>query len=278
MFSMGLTLTIEDFKRVSKFPKAFFAGTILQVVVLPAIAFGLAMSWQSMADVEPSILVGLILISACPGGVTSNLMTHLSKGDSALSISLTAIISVLSIITIPFIINLGLSNFMEEGSTVTLPIGKTIVGIFLITTLPVLIGMFVKSKKPSFTKRFEPKARTIATVFFVIIIFAAIVKEWDLLVSSLFAVGPLTLLLNIATMGLAYLVSLMLNLKKAQNRAIVFECGLQNGTLAVTIAITFMNNQEMMIPAGVYSILMFVTGGIYLFLCLNKDRKERLLS
>lgn len=269
MLSMGLSLVIDDFKRVAKFPKAFLIGAFLQLVSLPALAFLIAKTWVATGNVDPNFAVGLIIIAACPGGVTSNLMTHLAKGDTALSISLTAIISVLSVFTIPFIVNFGYDMFMNSTQGSPLPVAKTIFGIFCITTVPVLAGMFVKAKRPRLADAFEPTARKIATVFFIIIIIAAVVKKWGPLADSFASLGPVTLLLNVATMVIAFGFARMLSLSRSQSIAITFECGLQNGTLAIMIATTFLKNEMMMLPGGVYSLLMFATGGAYL-LWLNR--------
>ena len=274
MFSMGLSLVVDDFKRVAKFPKAFLVGAILQLISLPILAFALTKAWVSSGNIEPAYAVGVIILAACPGGVTSNLMTHLSKGDTALSISLTAVISVLSVFTIPFIVNYGYSSFMNSDNSSALPVGKTILGIFCITTVPVLLGMILNFKKPEFTKNFEPKARNFATLLFIVIVFSAIIKKWAVLETSLGTVGPIVLFLNLATMFMAYWVSRFSNLTKKQSIAITFECGLQNGTLAIMIAATFLKNELMMIPGGIYSLIMFITGIGYMVYLMRKPNPD----
>lgn len=264
MFSMGLSLVIDDFTRVKKFPKAFFTGAVLQIVSLPLVAIAIAKIWTSTTVVDPEVVVGLIVLAACPGGVTSNLFTHLGKGDTALSITLTAIISILSIFTIPLVVNYGYTLFSGSESGSPLPVAKTIAGVFLITTVPVALGMLIRAKKKIFADRFEPLARKIAIVLFVVIIFAAIGKRWDLLSDNILSVGPYTLLLNVFTMGLAYFVAKLMKLDFRDSIAITFECGLQNGTMAIMIAVTFLGSEAMIVPIGIYSILMFVTGGVYL--------------
>ena len=273
MFSMGLTLTIDDFRRVTRFPKPFFIGFLLQVLSLPLLAFGLAYAWQSFSEIEAAFLAGLILIAACPGGVTSNMFTHLAKSDTALSISLTAVISVVSVLTIPFIVNFGLGQFMGQDSNVSMPIGKTIVGIFLITTVPVGMGMLVLKWKPTWTFKTEPLIRKIATVLFVIIVLGAVAAEWKHIQETAGTVGPVVVILNIITMAVAWVIARVSRLEAPQANAIVFECGLQNGTLAITIALTFLGNKAMMVPAGLYSLFMFASGGLYLAWC-RKSAKE----
>jgi BASS family bile acid:Na+ symporter len=264
MFSMGLSLVVDDFKRVLSLPKAFLIGAFLQVFSLPILAFLITKAWVNSGDIDPALAVGMIIIAACPGGVTSNLMTHLGKGDTALSISLTAVISILSVVTIPFIVNFGYYSFMGADHNSPLPIFSTIVGIFCITTVPVAIGMYIKAKKSKFADSFEPLARRVATFLFGLIVGVAVFKKWDLVVENFASIGLVTLALNVVTMGFAWFVAKVLALEERQRIAITLECGLQNGTLAIMIAATFLKNETMMLPGGVYSLLMFATGGLYL--------------
>lgn len=269
---MGLSLVIDDFKRIAKFPRAFIVGAFLQIIALPILAFLITKAWVSSGYIDPAFAVGMIIIAACPGGVTSNLMTHLAKGDTALSISLTAVISILSVFTIPFIVNYGFDTFMGTNNGSPLPIAKTIFGIFCITTVPVILGMIINAKKSEFAAKFEPIARKVATVLFVLIILAAVAKKWALLSSSFASVGPVVLLLNVVTMLFAIFVSKLTRLERSQGIAITFECGLQNGTLAIMIAATFLKNETMMIPGGIYSLFMFATGGLYLLFLKTRNR------
>ncbi len=270
MFSMGLALVVDDFKKVSRFPKAFIIGLLLQIIMLPALAIGLGYFWQLFQTPDPTILAGLVILAACPGGVTSNMMTHLAKGDTALSISLTAVTSLLSLLTLPFVVNLGLDLFLERELNVALPIGKTVLGIFLITTFPVAIGMLIHHKKKDWAIKFEPKAKLIASILFALTVLGAIAQNWTLLMESYQTVAPMALSLNLITMVLAYLAAKALGLVERQGRAILFECGFQNGTLAITVALTFLGEEALMIPGAIYSLIMFVTGGIYLAILAKK--------
>jgi len=270
MFSMGLSLVMDDFKKIAKFPKAFAIGFILQVVSLPLLGFLIAWVWSTYFHLSPSYAVGLVIIAACPGGVTSNLMTHLGKGDTALSISLTAVISILTLFTLPFIVNLSLSTFNGFTNPVQLQIGKTIIGIFLITTVPVAIGMAFNAKWSELSARLEPVFRKLAAIFFVLIVFAAVIKDWSLLISTFSTIVPSTLVLNLVTMGIALLCAKVFSLSVAQGRALTFECGLQNGTLAIFVAVTLLKNEEFMLPGAIYSLLMFITGGLYLVTLIRK--------
>jgi len=272
MFSMGLSLVIDDFKKIAQYPKAFFIGLILQIVSLPLLGFLVAKVWTSQFGLEPIYAAGLILIAACPGGVTSNLLTHLGKGDTALSISLTAVISFLSVITLPLIVNLGLVTFMGSKTSIEMNFFQTVSGIFMITSVPVIIGMIINYKSKNFALKIEPICRKLATAFFVLIVFAAIIKDIKLLKESFSTLGPSTLTLNILTMLVAFWASKIVSLSKEQSRAITFECGLQNATLAIFVAATLLNNEKMMFPGVIYGLLMFVTGGLYLFKVLSKNQ------
>lgn len=274
MFSMGLSLVTNDFKRVVSLPKAFLIGTFLQVFSLPVLAFLITKAWVSSGGIDPALAVGMIILAACPGGVTSNLMTHLGKGDTALSISLTAVISVLSVFTIPLIINFGYYSFMGSDHDSPLPILSTIIGIFCVTTLPVAIGMTIKAKKEDFADKFEPLARKIATFLFGLIVGVAVFTKWDLVLENFASLGLVTLALNLAAMVFAWFVAKVTGLEEKQRIAITLECGLQNGTLAIMIAATFLKNETMMLPGGVYSLLMFATGGLYLLLLKATSHKE----
>jgi BASS family bile acid:Na+ symporter len=265
MFSMGLDLTIADFKRIGKFPKAFILGFLLQFVSLPLMAFGLSHLFISYG-LDPQHAVGLVIVAACPGGVTSNMMTHIAKGDSALSISLTAVTSIVSVLTLPFIVNLALSEFMGADNSIDLPLGKTVLGIFLITTIPVTLGMLIKGLKKEMALKMEPICRKLASILFVVIVVTAIAKDWRLIVENISTVGPLTIALNTTAMLIAFIASKLCKLNQSQTTAITYECGFQNGTLAIFITLSLLNNNMMMLPGGIYSILMFGTATIYYFL------------
>ena len=196
MFSVGLELTVDDFKRVVVQPKDFIIGAISQIILLPLAAFLLLSVW----DIQPALAVGVMIIAACPGGVTSNLLTYLARGDTALSVSLTAIISLLAVLTLPFIVGFSIHYFMDVATAPELSVGKTIIGVFLITTVPVVIGMIVKKYAPVFAARFERVARVIASILFVVIIIGAVVGERENIIEYFKQAGPVTLTLNIVMM------------------------------------------------------------------------------
>ncbi len=262
MFSVGLELTTADFKRVVIQPRDFIIGAISQTLLLPIVAFCLLCVWP----MAPALAVGVMIIAACPGGVTSNLLTYLARGDTALSISLTAIISLLTVFTLPLIVAFSIEHFMDATMVPKLSIGKTVVGVFAITTVPVVIGMLVKKFMPKITERFERSARITSSILFVVIIFGAVLAEKENIVEYFKQAGPLTLVLNVVMMTVAAFLSRLTGLKIRQRIAITLECGLQNGTLAVFVAATLIGNTAMMVPGGIYSLVMFASAIVFLFM------------
>ena len=262
MFSVGLELAVEDFRRVAVRPKEFIAGTVSQMILLPAVAFALLSVWS----IDPALAVGVMIIAACPGGVTSNLLTYLARGDTALSVSLTAVISLLAVLTLPFVVSLSIAHFMDEATAPALSIGSTVLGVFSITTVPVIAGVAVNRFAPSFAGRFERIARIVASVLFVVIIFGAIWAERANVVDYFRQAGPVTLTLNLVMMALAMAISWIGRFGLRQQTAITLECGLQNGTLAIFVAATLIGSQTMTVPGAIYSLLMFPTAIAYVLI------------
>jgi BASS family bile acid:Na+ symporter len=258
MFSMGLALTAEDFRRVVVQPKAFAIGALVQVVLLPVIAYIVVL----VCPIDPILAIGVMILAACPGGVTSNLLTHLAKGDTALSVTLTAVRSVVGVITIPFIVNFALSQFADAAEEVSLPIADTILGIFLITTVPVAVGMVVKHFASGFAHSFEPRAKIIATMLFIIIVIGAIVSQWENLPRYFKEAGLVTLVLNLIMMAVGFYTARAFVLGRRQGIAISLETGLQNATLAILIGATLLDDIRLAIPGAIYGLLMFVTAGV----------------
>ena len=257
MFSLGLALVLDDFKRVVVRPKDFAVGAFSQIVLLPAVAFGLVIAWP----MDPALKVGVMILAACPGGVTSNLMTYLARGDTALSVSLTAVISVISVVTLPLIVGFSIVLFMDAETAPEMSVGRTIVGVFLVTTVPVAIGMALRHLRSGFARAFERRARIVATGLFVLIVLGAILSERENLLSYFIQAGPVTLVLNLVMMALAFALAVLFGLGIRQRTAITLECGLQNGTLAIFVAATLLGNTAMSVPGGIYSLLMFATAG-----------------
>ncbi|MDI1322164.1 MAG: bile acid:sodium symporter family protein [Algoriphagus sp.] len=263
MFGMGLSLTLGDFKRIIIYPKAVTIGLVNQLLFIPLVAFGLI----KIFGLQGEMAVGLMILAVCPGGATSNLITHLAKGDSALSITLTAFSSLITVFTIPFLVNFSIQYFMPGGGQeFQLNVIGTVISVILITAIPVLIGMIILRKTPNLAQRIEPTFRKLSAVFFVIILIAAIVKERENLLNYISQVGPVALTLNIATLVIGFYSSKLLGLNNKQSRTVSIEAGIQNGTLGITIAATLIGNSQMTIPSAIYGILMFGTAGIIIFL------------
>ena len=262
MFALGLGLTSSDFIRVLKQPRDFFVGAFSQIIVLPIIAFIIIKLWP----VSPELAIGVMIIAAAPGGVTSNLLTSFAKGDVALSISLTAIISLLCIFTIPFIILtsvkfLGQSNITENISLLSMSRD-----MFLIVTVPVILGMLLKRFASGFASKFEPLAKKISAVLFVVVLLGAIMAEKENITYYFAQAGLITLVLNVIMMVLAYYIAQMFATGSAQKKCITIECGLQNGTLAIFVATSIFGGGMYVIPAATYSLIMFGTSLIFVYL------------
>jgi BASS family bile acid:Na+ symporter len=266
MFSVGLELAVEDFKRVVVQPRDFIVGAFSQIILLPSVAFTLLSFWS----IEPALAVGVMIIAACPGGVTSNLMTYLARGDTALSVSLTATISLLAVVTLPLIVSFSIFHFMDAATAPAISISNTVIGIFAITTVPVVIGMVVNRYAPVFSRKFDRIARIIASVLFVVIIIGAIAAERANVVEYFKQAGPVTLSLNWIMMALALTIASLGRCGDQQKTAIVLECGLQNGTLAIFVAVTLIGSKTMMVPGAIYSLMMFPTAITYVFIIMRK--------
>ncbi len=260
MFGMGMTLTVEDFKRITKSPGEVLVGLTSQIIVLPIIAFLISIS----LGLNPTQSVGLILLACCPGGATSNLFSHLAKADTALSITLTAFSSIITVFTVPFIINASLFFFFETGSEFSLPVLRTIVNIFKLTALPTVLGMFLKNKFPEFCKRSEPVIKWFSIIFIIIALAAMLklVSEKEPILVALKAVGFAVILLNIISMISGYQFGKMFKMDEKRKITIGIETGIQNGVLGITIATApnLLDNALFAIPSGVYGLVMCISG------------------
>jgi bile acid:Na+ symporter, BASS family len=261
MFGMGLSLRIEDFKRILIYPKAVGIGLLNQLVFLPIIAFGIA----NLFELPSELAVGLMILAVCPGGATSNLITHLAKGDSALSITLTAFSSVITVFTIPFLVNYSIGHFIPGGEAQQLEVVGTVVSVLVITIIPVALGMLVFAKVPKLASKLDLPFRRISAIFFVIIVVAAVLKEKENLVRYFVEAGPAALSLNLATLALSFGTARLFKLPFRQGLTIAIESGIQNGTLGITIAATLLMNSVMTIPSAIYSLIMFGTAALVIF-------------
>ncbi len=267
MIGMGLSLTIEDFARIVRFPKAVSLGLGNQLIILPIIGLGLCY----LFGLAPMLAVGMLLLAACPGGATSNLISYVAKGDIALSVTLTAISSTITIFTIPLLVSWGLEHFLGESRPISLPILKTMGQIFGITALPVSIGMMVRARNLSFAERMERPMRIASTVIFILILAGIVVSEWQTLVDAFPVLGPATFTLNVITMSLGWFLAKQFGLNLAQSITIAIESGIQNGTLAIVIASSILFQPELSLAAAIYSIAMFLSGGAMMWWFGKRD-------
>ena len=261
MFALGLGLTGADFLRVLKQPKDFFVGAISQIILLPIIALILVKIWP----ISPELAVGVMIIAAAPGGVTSNILTSFAKGDVALSISLTAIISLLCVLTIPLIVITSLNLLGSENIATDISLTGMALNMFLIVTVPVILGILLRKFAPNFAIGFESIAKKISAILFVIVLLGAIFAERENVVSYFAQAGLITLLLNVVMMIVAFYLAQLLGTGIAQKKCIAIECGLQNGTLAIFVATSLFDGGIYVIPAATYSLIMFATSLIFVF-------------
>lgn len=261
MLGMGLSLTPNDFKRIFIQPKAAILGLISQIIMLPVVGFLLA----QLFPLSPELAVGVVILAACPGGPTSNMVTYLVNGNVALSITLTAVSSVITVFTIPFIVNHAMQSFMEETVALQLPFLSTVLQIAAITLVPVTLGMLLHHYAPRFAARVEHGVKWLSLFFLSLIIVAVLAKERSNVAEFFLQVGWVTLTLNVVTMSLGFAIATLTRLGTQNTKAITVEVGIQNGTLAIAIASapTFLNTPSMAIPAAIYSLIMFVTCAVF---------------
>lgn len=270
MFGMGLSLRLMDFQRVLQWPKAMFVGLVGQMLLLPLIAFLIALSF----NLSPEMAVGLMIIALAPGGATSNLFTYLAKGDVSLSISLTAVVSLITPFTIPFVVAFSMNYFSVESVAFTLPILQTIVQLFVITVIPVALGMLLLARWPTIAAKLEAGLKWVSTGFLLLIIALILLKNQDQLAHFFVQAGWATLLLNLSALLIGYGLAQLVKLNSAQATTIGFEVGIQNGSLALVVAGTLIGNSLMMIPAVTYSLIMLVTGALFAFWRIKKHQVD----
>ena len=263
MLGLGLGLKLEDFRRVFKTPKDFIVGFISQLIILPIVAYVLILIFRA----PPEIAIGVMIIAAAPGGVTSNIMTKFADGDVALSISLTAVISLLSIITVPLIIFtsadlLGITEFSQNISMTGIALK-----MFLVVTVPVILGMIIRKVAENFITSKVGIFNKLNVVLFVIFFFAAFYEEKENLISFIMQAGLITLILNVSMMVIAYYIAKAFTSGIKQMRCIALECGLQNGTLAIFVSTQIFGTDILYaIPTAAYALIMYITGFIFIFI------------
>jgi BASS family bile acid:Na+ symporter len=260
---------------VAQFPKPVLVGLFCQLLVLPLVCFVIASSF----GLAPALAVGLMLLAASPGGTTANLYSHLAHGDVALNITLTAVSSVIAILSMPLIVNLSISHFMEGDQALPLQFAK-VVQVFVIVLGPVAIGMLLKRQLPTFAARMEKPVKIISALFLLLIILLAIVKDWATVLEYAPQVGLAALVFNLISLAVGYWVPRMLKLSLRQSIAIGMEIGIHNGTLAIALALSpaLLNNPTMAIPAALYGFIMFFTAGIFGWLVNRVHGRELALN
>ncbi|NRD68973.1 MULTISPECIES: bile acid:sodium symporter family protein [Psychrobacter] len=269
MMGMGMTLITNDFKRVLKYPKAVSIGLLNQLILLPIIGFALA----NIMPLRPEYAVGVMLLVLCPGGTTSNLFTFLAKGDVALSVTMTAIASIITVFSIPIVLSFSLIHFMGAGSEFQLPIIKTMISLFVITILPISIGMLIKRFAPRVADSSQVLVSRFGVTFLTFLVVFLSYVQRDIIVEALIATGPVSLLLNLSTMALGYYSSKWLGLNLAQRTSITMEVGLQNSTLSIFMALTLLSNYDMSMTPAIYTLVMFLTAGILVRVFSSKFNK-----
>jgi BASS family bile acid:Na+ symporter len=258
MMGLGLSLTLADFKRIITYPKAIIIGLFCQMILLPFVCYFIAVGFK----LSPELAVGLMLLAAAPGGPTSNLFSHVAKGDVALNVSLTAINSLLSVFSISLIVNISIAAFMATGDVIPLQF-KKIMEVCLIVLGPVSIGMLIRSKAPKIAEKLNKPVKIASALFLAIIIILTLYSEKEKLPHYFALVGIPALLFNILCMVIGYYVPRFFSLEKSQAIAIGMEIGIHNGTLAIFIALSVIGNNIMATPAAIYSLFMFFTAAIF---------------
>lgn len=272
MFGIGLSLRASDFRNIIKSPKVVAIGLCAQMILLPIIAFSLAIIFA----LPPEIAVGLIIIALAPGGATSNMFSYLYKGDVSLSITLTAIASLITPFSLPILADMGMSYFMGSNVEFSLPVSKAIVQLFVITVIPVVLGMLVLSFWGNLARKIEPLFKWLSILFLLLIIALIVLKNAANMASFFAQAGLATLVLNLVALMLGYQLAKLTKLSRAQSITIGFEVGIQNGTLALVVAGTLIGNNIMMIPAVTYSLIMFFSGSLFGWLMSKSKSKMNL--
>ncbi len=257
MTALGLSLTPADFRRVVQLPKGVAIGMLNLVLIAPLLAFGVA----ELYSLEPALAVGLVLLGAAPGGTTANMLTHLARGDTALSITMTAISSLTAVVTVPLFLELSTSHFGASELNESVNMLGVVVRVLLITVVPLAIGMYLRQRWPQRIERIEPRAKNIALGLFLLVVIGAIVAENERVLENLDDIAAAALTLNVAAMTVAYTISRLARLDDRQSTAIAIELGVHNATLAIAIGASIAT--VLTIPAAVYSAFMFITAGLF---------------
>lgn len=265
MMGMGLSLTLADFRRVAQHPKPVLLGLTNQIVFLPLVALGLVYVFQP----PTFIAVGMILLAACPGGTSSNLVTLLAKGDLALSVSMTAINSIITIATIPFWVGYAYTTYLSEAANMASPTADIFKTLIIILAIPLSIGMLIKNRAPQFALRMERPVRIASSIFLAAVILGLLVREIELVKQYLGDTLGIVAALNAVTMGMGYALAKAVGLNLKQGLTIAIESGIQNGTLTISLAVMTLNQPDFAIVAAIYSLVMYAFSTVPIYVGLK---------
>lgn len=261
MFTLGLGLTVADFIRIVRQPRALLVGVLCHFVLLPLACFILI----KLVGMTGTFAIGFMILAACPTGTTSNLLTYIARGDVALAVSFTAVASVATIFTLPPIVIWSMQHFGGNAQAVSVPVGLMMGQIFLMLGVPVALGMLVRHRWPVAVQRWEPRATRVAAVLFILIVLGAVAKNWALLRDNAGSLAGFAILLNLLMLACGFLVAWLAKLSRAQSVTLGIETAVQNATLAIVIASTVLKDDALAIPGGLYGVLMYAGGLLFAF-------------
>lgn len=262
MFGLGLGLTLPDFERVFRYPRAFSVGVVCHFVLLPLVGLGVVEGF----GISGAMAVGYMLIAACPTGATSNLLTFHARGDVALAVSFTAFAGLVSIVTVPLIVGWSYVRYMGAEQAIVFPYAQIMVQIFLVMGLPVALGMALRVKAPAWVVQWHPHISRAGTFLFVLIVVAAVAKNWGVFKQHGLELAPLVLAMNLVMLLLGFGLSVLVRVPLRQAATVAIESSVQNGALAIVLASSVLGNNTMMLPAAVYSVVMYGGGIAFVFL------------
>lgn len=257
MVTLGLSLTPADFRRIVESPRGIAIGLVNLLLISPALGFTMA----AIFGLDPVLAVGLVLLAASPGGTLANLLTHVARGETALSVSMTAISSVAAVVTVPLALALSIDVFGADGLADEVSMLGVVARVFAITLIPLSLGMAYRARRPEKALALEPRLKRVALVVFVLVVAGAVASEFDLVTRSFGTVAPAALALNVAAMGISFAVARAARLADRSATAIAMELGVHNSTLTITVATAI--SPELAIPGAVYSVFMFLTAGTF---------------
>ncbi len=274
MFSLGLSLSLQDFGRLFQRPKAAITGLSGQVILLPILGWSLAILFQ----LPPTMAVGLVILSACPGGVTSNAVVFAAKGDVALSVTLTALSSIVTILTTPFLISMGLDYFYPDGTAPVMNVMKTVEKLFQMTVFPVALGMLVRWFKPDLAERLIIYLRPTSVLILIMVISFSVMISLDLVINNIVTSGPVVYLLNLMAMAMGFIMATFIGLKRNEVMTISVEVGVQNATVATFLSLTILNDWNLAITPTIYGVIMLLNAGIMIKLIRHFNRGQTVKS